>query len=75
MKPATNNDTIDIYREGAAIAFDVSYDQVTSVQRQLFKEHAFLITYARSTSKDNIRALLKVVAEAMRAARQRQERA
>ncbi len=57
----------DIYREGASIAFEVPLDQVTRQQRQIFKERFFLFTYSRGTNKENVRELVKAVAEMMRA--------
>lgn len=57
----------DIYFEGAAIAFEVPLEQVTRQQRQAFKEQFFMIAYSRGTNKENVRELVKVVAETMRA--------
>lgn len=56
----------DIYQEGAAIAFDVPLDHVTRQQRQIFKEHFFVFIYRRETNKDNVRELVKMVAELLR---------
>lgn len=56
----------DIYQEGAAIAFDVPLDHVTRQQRQIFKERFFLFIYRRGTNKDNVRELVKRVAEMLR---------
>jgi hypothetical protein len=57
----------DIYREGAAIAFEVPLDQVTRVQRQLFKERFFLLVYDRRTTAANVGELVKAVGLQLRA--------
>ena len=66
-------DTTDIYREGASIAFEVPYDQVTKHQRAVFKERFFPFTYRRGMNKENVRALVKAVAEQMKASRGMQQ--
>lgn len=60
------DDNIDIYQEGASIAFEVPYDQVTKTQRGVFKERFFVFVYRQGTNSENIRALARAVAEAMR---------
>jgi hypothetical protein len=62
----------DIYYEGASIAFEVPIEQVTRQQRQAFKEQFFMIAYSHGTTKENVRALVKAVAEGMRAQRSKQ---
>jgi len=62
----------DIYYEGASIAFEVPLEQVTKQQRQAFKEQFFMFAYSRGTTKENVRELIKAVAEGMRAQRSRQ---
>ena len=64
-----DENTIDIYQEGASIAFDVPYDQVTKQQRAVFKVRFFPYMYRRGTNKENVRALVKAVAEGMKASR------
>jgi len=57
---------LDLYVEGASIAFDVPLDQVTRTQRAIVKEHCFWIVYSRLTTRENVRALVGAVAEGLR---------
>lgn len=65
----TYEEDIDIYQEGASIAFKTPYAQVTKLQRALFKERFFLFVYSvylRQANKEDVRALVKTVAESVR---------
>lgn len=57
---------IDIFREGASIAFDVPYNQVTSSQRAIFKERFDLFACGFATDRENMRAQVRRVATMMR---------
>jgi len=64
----TDSEEKDIYQEGASIAFKIPYDQVTRLQRTLFKERFFLFVYAvyrRQTTREDVQYLIKAVAERM----------
>jgi hypothetical protein len=57
---------VDIFREGASIAFKVPYNQVTSDLRAIFKERFDLFTGGFPTGQENMRAQVKRVATMMR---------
>ncbi len=71
MITSTSSETFDLYRWGASIAFEVPLEEVTPLQRGIFKEHCVLINYDPTTTKENIRARIRAAAEQMR--RQRKE--
>jgi len=57
---------VDIFREGASIAFGIPYTQVTNSQREIFKERFSLFACGFVTDRENMRAQVKRVANMMR---------
>lgn len=57
---------VDVFREGASLAFGVPYNQVTNSQRTIFKERFDLFTGGFGMSNETIREQIKRVANMMR---------